>query len=330
MDQRRYSIYDLLGLIRQRPAMYMGSTSIVLLRAFLAGYDFAARTHDIVEESEPDFGKFHDWVAQKFGWNESTAGWDNIILQETGNDESAAFDRVYTLIDQFKVEESSHPMVTGFPFIGDDPRYNDAAVPPLPTGKVTFDEFLDWCRGYEKARVEWVDGDVVIMAWPDLQHCLVKEFLKSILWIYVNKRELGCVLGGLYLCRFRTARREVGFLPDILFLAENRLNLAKNDYLDGVPDLIVEIVAPGDGDRDFLEKFADYESAGVHEYWVIDPATKRVAAWSRNAETGLFQAINEADNRFNSKVIPGFYLRQEWLWSEPELKLRDVMTELGV
>jgi hypothetical protein len=102
MDERAYSVYDLLELIRQRPAMYIGCKSILQLRAFLCGYQFAAETHDIPDQSEPEFGKFHDWVARKFGWYESTAGWANIILQETGNDEEASVDHFYTLIDQFR------------------------------------------------------------------------------------------------------------------------------------------------------------------------------------------------------------------------------------
>jgi hypothetical protein len=105
LEKRHYSIYDMLEEMRERPAMYIGSHSIVLMRAFLDGYKFAACRNDMVEDSHPEFSEFHDWVARRFGWNESTAGWANIILQETGNDEAAALDQFYLLIDEFKATE---------------------------------------------------------------------------------------------------------------------------------------------------------------------------------------------------------------------------------
>jgi len=40
----------------------------------------------------------------------------------------------------------------------------------------------------------------------------------------------------------------------------------------GAPDLIVEILSPGNTNREMKEKFSLYEEAGVQEYWVVDPA----------------------------------------------------------
>jgi hypothetical protein len=43
----------------------------------------------------PDFGRFHDWVAERFGWHESTAGWCNIIVEECGGNHGEALDRFF-------------------------------------------------------------------------------------------------------------------------------------------------------------------------------------------------------------------------------------------
>jgi hypothetical protein len=89
--------------------MYIGSKSILRLKSFLDGYSFAAMDFDIEERGQPEFGAFHDWVARKFGWYESTLGWPNIILQETGHDESAAVDHFYQLLDEFRSEVAGRP-----------------------------------------------------------------------------------------------------------------------------------------------------------------------------------------------------------------------------
>jgi hypothetical protein len=51
---------------------------------------------------QPDFGGFHDWVAARFGWRESTAGWCNIIRQECGGDDRKALESIFELIDEYR------------------------------------------------------------------------------------------------------------------------------------------------------------------------------------------------------------------------------------
>ena len=44
----------------------------------------------------------------------------------------------------------------------------------------------------------------------------------------------------------------------------------------GAPDLIVEILSPGDTKKEMSSKFRLYEEAGVREYWVMEPQDKFV------------------------------------------------------
>ncbi|MBD1942803.1 hypothetical protein H6F50_10610 [Coleofasciculus sp. FACHB-712] len=82
--------------------MYLGKKSITLLKAFISGYYFARQTNNVaILEEIPPFGQFHDWIARYYNWESSTAGWNNIILQEFG-DEAKALDVFFELLELFK------------------------------------------------------------------------------------------------------------------------------------------------------------------------------------------------------------------------------------
>jgi phosphoribosylanthranilate isomerase len=101
------NIYDLLNYIHPRPALYLGSKSILRLRSFLDGFGHAFD----VQGTKFDWKKFysednfHDYVAKYFGWYESTAGWENIILKQCENVEERAVDVFFALLEEFKLEK---------------------------------------------------------------------------------------------------------------------------------------------------------------------------------------------------------------------------------
>lgn len=70
--------YNLLKTIEQRPIMWTGEASLKSIKTFVSGYYLALIDNKIVNEhiDEP----FFDWVANKLGYFESTAGWANMIL----------------------------------------------------------------------------------------------------------------------------------------------------------------------------------------------------------------------------------------------------------
>lgn len=221
-------------------------------------------------------------------------------------------------------------MATTSSSVHGDLTRDDLALPPLPGRKLTFEEFLDWCRGYENARVEWIDGEVVGMSPENLNHGDLRDSLGAVFKHFVQRHRLGRVFSSDIICRFQTKTGEVGRVPDVLFVAVDRLNILKPTYIAGAPDLVMEIVSPDSSSRDYREKFLDYESGGVREYWIVNPMSKRLEVWSRNAESGKFRAIVETEGRINSMVLPGFFLRQEWLWSEPLPDLSEILRALGI
>ncbi len=68
--------------------------------------------------------------------------------------------------------------------------------------------------------------------------------------------------------------------PDILFISSKNKSILKDDgYAHGAPDLIIEIISKNE-DHDRKMKKEVYEKAGVKEYFIIDPRTKMIEAYS--------------------------------------------------
>jgi phosphoribosylanthranilate isomerase len=99
-------VYEFFEKLKERPAMYVGAKSLTRLQMFFYGYCYALSLQDI-EFPQKQFAaySFHDWIAKKFGWNESTSGWLNMILKEVNDDDEKAFDLFFALLEEFKLEK---------------------------------------------------------------------------------------------------------------------------------------------------------------------------------------------------------------------------------
>jgi hypothetical protein len=82
--------------------MYFGSKSLTAFYHFLGGYQAACGIHQIVDDrlglAIP--ADFHDWVAYRTHFRESTSGWCNMIV-ETTDSEERAFDRFFELLEEY-------------------------------------------------------------------------------------------------------------------------------------------------------------------------------------------------------------------------------------
>jgi Uma2 family endonuclease len=88
-------------------------------------------------------------------------------------------------------------------------------------------------------------------------------------------------------------------------------------------------VSPESVIRDWHDKYREYETEGVGEYWVIDPQQQRVELFQLG-ENGRYAPAELMEGKLQSSAIPGFYLRPEWLWNDPMPLEFDVLRELGV
>jgi Uma2 family endonuclease len=95
-------------------------------------------------------------------------------------------------------------------------------------------------------------------------------------------------------------------VPDVAFVRAERIPPGRSKgFIQGAPDLAVEIISPTDRASEVKAKAQDWLEAGCRVVWVVDPETKTVTVYRGGAETVLFR---ESDTLSGGDVLPGFSL----------------------
>jgi Uma2 family endonuclease len=191
---------------------------------------------------------------------------------------------------------------------------------------MTYEEFLEWCD--EDTWAEWVDGEIVLLSPASTRHQDISDFLVVILRTFVETRRLGRILSAPF--QMKTGPELPGREPDIIFVSSENIDRLKGTHLEGPADLVIEITSPESLERDRRDKLSEYEMGGVREYWIIDPDRKE-AEFYRLDEHGNYRLIFEGrGGEYRSEVVPGFWLRVDWLWEEPLPMVLDIIKKLGL
>ena len=91
MNEHWNGIQDLLPELRKRPGMFIGSDSIFDLHTFLNGYELALNVYGIDDSLFDNDLSFHDWIALRTRFYESTSGWANMLSEFYGSEKSLEY-----------------------------------------------------------------------------------------------------------------------------------------------------------------------------------------------------------------------------------------------
>lgn len=126
-------------------------------------------------------------------------------------------------------------------------------------------------------RAELIDGKIYYMAPPSWKHQSISRKLHQLIANYIDSNDGKC---------------EALAAPFAVFLSDDNVNYVEPDIsvicdlskLDdkgchGAPDWIIEIVSQSSKTRDYMTKLFKYRTAGVREYWIVDPEKQRVTVY---------------------------------------------------
>jgi len=168
-------------------------------------------------------------------------------------------------------------------------------------GEWTYD---DWLKLPDDGfRYEVIDGVIHVTPAPSVAHQRASVKLLRLLAEYAD-RHGGTVLPSPL--GVRLPGQPVPVQPDLSFVSAARREIIGKQYIEGVPDLVAEILSPSNFLYDRGEKFRLYQDAGVPEYWILDYRARTIEVFVLEEDeyvaAGQFAAGEEA----TSRVLPGF------------------------
>ena len=173
----------------------------------------------------------------------------------------------------------------------------------------------DYMEHYAAEHCEWVEGMVIKMAPGTLKHNSLLYYLYKVLDWYFTLNPIGQVIGQPFVVRlpeFPKRRRE----PDLIVVLNSNPHELKNTYMDGAPDICIEIVSEESTVRDHGEKFAEYEAGGVPEYWILNSLREESRFYRLNDQKRYVRQIEDAAGIYRSPALPGLALHLPTLWQE--------------
>lgn len=122
-------------------------------------------------------------------------------------------------------------------------------------------------------RYELIEGDLYMSPAPTTVH---QRTLRRLL-VRLDAHAVASGAGETFVAPCDVLLPSGGVVqPDLLFVTTEQRDIVGPRNIAGAPNLVVEILSPGDLDHDRVRKHALYARNGVREYWIVDPAARTI------------------------------------------------------
>ena|SRR5688572_11120383 len=176
---------------------------------------------------------------------------------------------------------------------------------PPPQGEWTYE---DYTRLPDNGMCyEVIQGELYMSPAPTPKHQSIIAALYGYLWDYLKNQPIGKVFFAPIDVKLPDLATPVQ--PDLLFIAQERLSIVKEKFIEGVPDLIMEVISPTNPEHDRKTKFGAYALAGVREYWIVDPEARTIEINVLRGQAYAPLGSFGADEQTRSEVLPDFSVR---------------------
>lgn len=150
----------------------------------------------------------------------------------------------------------------------------------------------------EGERAELIDGQIYYMDPPSRKHQRISTRLTSIIDRYIEDHQGQCQVYAAPFAVYLDESTNTYVEPDISVICDpNKLN---DKGCNGAPDWIIEIVSPASKRMDYYTKLFKYRTAGVKEYWIVDPDKSRIIVYN-------FEQSTMDEYSFTDSVKAGIY-----------------------
>ena len=147
-------------------------------------------------------------------------------------------------------------------------------------------------------RTELIDGKIYYMAPPNTKHQTLVMELSYQIKDYIKRNDGGCRVFPAPFAVFLNKDDKNYVEPDISMICDEKKITDKGCY--SAPDWTIEIVSPSSRPMDYFTKLFKYRTAGVREYWIVDPIKQRVMVY-------FFEKESVEEYVFGDDVPVGIY-----------------------
>ncbi len=194
------------------------------------------------------------------------------------------------------------------------------AEPESPYG-FTYADYLTWTF---KERIELIRGKIFKMCpAPTVNHQKIQTNILGEFFILLKNKPCKVFASPIDVKlkgkSFRKKKRRDDQIttvvqPDIIVVCDEE-KLRDNRSVDGAPELVVEILSPGNTHTEIKYKFELYEENGVLEYWVVYPEYEQIYVYLLNKQDEFGKpTLYEAGENISSKVIKGLKIPMKELF----------------
>ena len=149
-------------------------------------------------------------------------------------------------------------------------------------GDYTVEDYYAWP---EDERIELIDGVIYDMGASYVAHQGIVGEIFFALKEYVKKNKGTCRVGLSPMDVQLDCDNKTMVQPDVMVLCK-RDKITKKNIL-GAPDFVVEVLSKATRKKDMTIKLNKYTSAGVREYWIVDPKNERVIVYDIENDLGI-------------------------------------------
>ena len=163
-------------------------------------------------------------------------------------------------------------------------------------------------------KYELLGGELAVSP-TGFQHGYIALRLASALLAFALKHRLGVVVDSSTGFRMKSGDC---LSPDVSFVGKERLGRQKQvsaKFFQGPPDLVVEVISPGERQKKFKQKLAQYFAGGTRVAWVVNPKDRTVTVYESPEPSRILRADERLDG---SPLLPGFTFPIKELFELPD------------
>ncbi len=163
-------------------------------------------------------------------------------------------------------------------------------------------------------KYELLGGELAVSP-TGFQHGYISSRLLAALLEYALKHRLGVVVDSS--TGFRLQSGDC-LSPDVSFVGKDRLRGQKQVFtklFQGAPDLVVEVISPGESQRKLKQKLTQYFANGTRVAWVVNPKERTVSVYNSTKRSNF---LGEGDQLDGASLLPGFTFPVKELFEIPD------------